>query len=197
MGMLSKYNATIITPQKEIIKFLRNKYGESLSRQHIDVIDMSLLGESDKEALRKLKISFANKGRKPWNVGKQHRPDTIRRIKERTRLAMCRADVRRRWAASWKPKAHSRKTKKKLREIMKQKEKRKLAWMTAWLHKEMNIGMNDFVNLPPRFRDVYKRLFNIKWRIYNIKSLEDRKNLTRSLRKLDLPCCTKRLFELT
>ena len=35
----------------------------------------------------KLKISAANKGRKPWNVGKKHSEETKRKIAERTKAA--------------------------------------------------------------------------------------------------------------
>merc|ERR1712159_250992 len=186
MGMLSKYNATIITPQKEIIKFLRNKYGESLSRKYIDMIDLSLLGEADKEAVRKLKISFANKGRKPWNVGRQHRPDTVQRIKEKTRLAMCRSEVRKRWEAGWKPKSHSQETKEKLRTIMKQRQGEKTILMAKWLNKEMGIDLNDFSCLPPRFRTVYKRAFNLKWRIHKTKSSEEEEKLVKLLHEVNV-----------
>jgi hypothetical protein len=163
------------------VRFLRDKYGESLSRKDIDIIDPSLLGEIDKEALRKLKISFANKGRKPWNVGRQHRPDTVQRIKEKTRQAMCRFDVRKRWEAGWKPKSHTEKTKEKLRVIMKQRQKEKTACMTKWLNKEMGIDLNDYMCLPPRFRYAYKRLFNLKWRTYKAMSSEKKSELKEAL----------------
>ncbi|XP_057770455.1 uncharacterized protein LOC130990238 [Salvia miltiorrhiza] len=42
----------------------------------------------DREKLRRMRISKANKGNTPWNKGKKHSPETLRRIKERTRLAM-------------------------------------------------------------------------------------------------------------
>merc|ERR1712224_1162815 len=133
------------------------------------------------EDLRKLKISFANKGRKPWNVGRQHRPDTLQRIKEKTRLAMCRFEVRKRWEAGWKPKSHSQETKEKLRNIMKQKQNEKTVWMKNWLNKEIGIEMSDYMCLPPRFRSAYKRMFNLKWRIHKAKSFEEKTKLVRAL----------------
>ncbi|XP_047957991.1 uncharacterized protein LOC125203642 [Salvia hispanica] len=42
----------------------------------------------ERERLRRMRISKANKGNTPWNKGKKHSPETLRRIKERTRLAM-------------------------------------------------------------------------------------------------------------
>ena len=36
----------------------------------------------------KAKISAANKGKKPWNAGKQHSEETKRRIAEKTKEAM-------------------------------------------------------------------------------------------------------------
>ncbi|KAL1551818.1 hypothetical protein AAHA92_19614 [Salvia divinorum] len=42
----------------------------------------------ESERLRRMRISKANKGNTPWNKGKKHSPETLRRIKERTRLAM-------------------------------------------------------------------------------------------------------------
>ncbi|KAK4410459.1 hypothetical protein Sango_0118900 [Sesamum angolense] len=42
----------------------------------------------DRERLRRMRISKANKGNTPWNKGRKHSPETLQRIKERTRLAM-------------------------------------------------------------------------------------------------------------
>lgn len=44
--------------------------------------------EGIKESERRRKIGLANKGRVPWNKGKRHSPDTVARIRERTRQAM-------------------------------------------------------------------------------------------------------------
>uniref|UniRef100_A0A7N0T2U3 Nuclease associated modular domain-containing protein n=1 Tax=Kalanchoe fedtschenkoi TaxID=63787 RepID=A0A7N0T2U3_KALFE len=41
-----------------------------------------------KERLRRERISKANKGNSPWNKGRKHSPETIQKIRERTRLAM-------------------------------------------------------------------------------------------------------------
>ncbi|KAH7675402.1 GHMP kinase C-terminal domain-containing protein [Dioscorea alata] len=42
----------------------------------------------DMERLRRRKISEANKGKVPWNKGRKHSAETIRRIRERTKIAM-------------------------------------------------------------------------------------------------------------
>lgn len=42
----------------------------------------------ENEKLRRLRISKANKGNTPWNKGRKHSPETLQKIKERTRLAM-------------------------------------------------------------------------------------------------------------
>ncbi|KAK1694216.1 hypothetical protein QYE76_010913 [Lolium multiflorum] len=42
----------------------------------------------EREKMRRLRISQANKGNTPWNKGRKHSPETLQRIRERTRLAM-------------------------------------------------------------------------------------------------------------
>ncbi|PIN21247.1 hypothetical protein CDL12_06037 [Handroanthus impetiginosus] len=48
----------------------------------------------EREKLRRMRISKANKGCTPWNKGRKHSPETLKRIKERTRLAMQDPKVR-------------------------------------------------------------------------------------------------------
>ncbi|KAI5679519.1 hypothetical protein M9H77_00746 [Catharanthus roseus] len=43
---------------------------------------------NEREKLRRMRISKANKGNIPWNKGRKHTPETLQRIRERTRLAM-------------------------------------------------------------------------------------------------------------
>ncbi|XP_030971124.1 uncharacterized protein LOC115991516 isoform X2 [Quercus lobata] len=50
------------------------------------VEDSNELGE--RERLRRMRISKANKGNTPWNKGRKHSAETLQRIKERTKLAM-------------------------------------------------------------------------------------------------------------
>ncbi|KAK7338194.1 hypothetical protein VNO77_18796 [Canavalia gladiata] len=42
----------------------------------------------EREKLRRMKISKANKGNTPWNKGRKHSPETLQKIKERTKMAM-------------------------------------------------------------------------------------------------------------
>ncbi|OEL36277.1 hypothetical protein BAE44_0002704 [Dichanthelium oligosanthes] len=42
----------------------------------------------ERERLRRMRISRANKGNTPWNKGRKHSPETLQRIRERTRIAM-------------------------------------------------------------------------------------------------------------
>lgn len=43
---------------------------------------------ANREKLRRMRISKANKGNIPWNKGRKHSPETLQRIRERTRIAM-------------------------------------------------------------------------------------------------------------
>ncbi|KAJ1389509.1 Nuclease associated modular domain 3 [Sesbania bispinosa] len=42
----------------------------------------------DREKLRRMRISKANRGNAPWNKGRKHSAETLRKIKERIRLVM-------------------------------------------------------------------------------------------------------------
>ncbi|CAD6261750.1 unnamed protein product [Miscanthus lutarioriparius] len=48
----------------------------------------------ERERLRRTRISLANKGNTPWNKGRKHSPETLQRIRERTRIAMQDPKVR-------------------------------------------------------------------------------------------------------
>ncbi|RCV45017.1 hypothetical protein SETIT_9G420000v2 [Setaria italica] len=59
-----------------------------------DAVGIELLTEEqqedvdERERLRRMRISQANKGNTPWNKGRKHSPETLQRIRERTRIAM-------------------------------------------------------------------------------------------------------------
>ncbi|CAM8906644.1 unnamed protein product [Rhodiola kirilowii] len=60
--------------------------GFEVNRVQFSCEDSEELDEPEK--LRRMRISKANKGNLPWNKGRKHSAETLRRIKERTRLAM-------------------------------------------------------------------------------------------------------------
>ncbi|MEW5298675.1 MAG: hypothetical protein WDW38_000581 [Sanguina aurantia] len=47
----------------------------------------------ERELMRRKRISDANSGKTPWNKGRKHSPETIAKIKERTKEAMNRPEV--------------------------------------------------------------------------------------------------------
>eukprot|EP00898_Chlorokybus_atmophyticus_P001367 jgi/Chlat1/2230/Chrsp17S02556 len=47
-----------------------------------------------KERLRRQRIASANRGKMPWNIGKKHSEETKARIRERTKIAMQRPEIR-------------------------------------------------------------------------------------------------------
>lgn len=81
--------ATMVQPPP---KFNNNHLEEPLNphpiilhRNHYDDEEPPL---DESEKLRRFRISKANKGNTPWNKGRKHSPETLQKIKERTRLAM-------------------------------------------------------------------------------------------------------------
>ncbi|KAL2345980.1 hypothetical protein Fmac_007265 [Flemingia macrophylla] len=62
------------------------------AKPHLDFLlqfpDQETHPPDDREQLRRMRISKANKGNTPWNKGRKHSPETLQKIKERTRLAM-------------------------------------------------------------------------------------------------------------
>ncbi|KAL1313396.1 hypothetical protein HN51_039954 [Arachis hypogaea] len=55
---------------------------------HLDSCDEESQELDEREKLRRMRISKANKGNTPWNKGRKHSPETLLKIRERTRLAM-------------------------------------------------------------------------------------------------------------
>lgn len=89
---LVKAVATAATIIEQPPKFNNNHLEEPLNphpfmlHHHYDDDDERPLDESEK--LRRLRISKANKGNTPWNKGRKHSPETLQKIRERTRIAM-------------------------------------------------------------------------------------------------------------
>jgi len=90
-------------------------YSESSSPREQDDVP-------DKELNRRLKISAANKGRVPWNKGREH-PEAVRaKIRQRTFEAMQRPDVRARMAhANQRRPPHRDDVKDKIRTVLRQR----------------------------------------------------------------------------
>uniref|UniRef100_A0A251TRH5 Nuclease associated modular domain-containing protein n=1 Tax=Helianthus annuus TaxID=4232 RepID=A0A251TRH5_HELAN len=67
---------------------------ETDNAQQVPAIEPKSSIEDDKELLRRKRISKANKGKEAWNKGVKHSPETRQKIRERTRLAMRRPQVK-------------------------------------------------------------------------------------------------------
>ncbi|URE43560.1 hypothetical protein MUK42_14846 [Musa troglodytarum] len=102
-------------------KFLVSASSENTD-EHIDNLPYSSISDSkmlqssteentpeidEREKLRRMRISKANKGNVPWNKGRKHSAETLQRIRERTRLAMqdpkvmsCQGEVGKLWTCS-------------------------------------------------------------------------------------------------
>lgn len=79
---------------------------------------------SDKERERRKKISVANKGKVPWNKGKNMSDEVKARISKRTFEAMQRPDVKARMKkANANRQPHSEEVRKKIREVLRERAK--------------------------------------------------------------------------
>ncbi|BDA41294.1 hypothetical protein COCOBI_02-0740 [Coccomyxa sp. Obi] len=90
----------------------RSKEGMNLAmRSRKEVLRQLRTGEEgglpEAERLRRLRISAANKGRVPWNVGRKHSPETIEKIRQGTTKAMQDPTVRQKLVVSHEPKMHT------------------------------------------------------------------------------------------
>ncbi|XP_056176463.1 uncharacterized protein LOC115683707 isoform X3 [Syzygium oleosum] len=62
--------------------------GSSSSGARLEPSEDDGMELDEREKLRRMRISKANKGNTPWNKGRKHSAETLQRIRERTRLAM-------------------------------------------------------------------------------------------------------------
>ncbi|GAX78194.1 hypothetical protein CEUSTIGMA_g5636.t1 [Chlamydomonas eustigma] len=81
----------------------------------------------EKEIERRRKISEANSGRKPWNTGRKHSPETIAKIRAKTAEAMQRPEVVEKFKAAVQNRGqkHSEETKAKIGSRIKAAQERK------------------------------------------------------------------------
>ncbi|XP_051119565.1 uncharacterized protein LOC127243530 [Andrographis paniculata] len=94
-GLMVKAVATFEIAKKEGVKGYRNflRMDMDSGSSNGPAFEMESSSKDSKEVnerekLRRKRISKANKGNTPWNKGRKHSPETLQRIKERTRLAM-------------------------------------------------------------------------------------------------------------
>ncbi|KAF5189661.1 histone-lysine N-methyltransferase, H3 lysine-79 specific-like protein [Thalictrum thalictroides] len=82
--------------------------------RHVYTVDyVENLGvEGDKETERRRKISLANKGKVPWNLGRKHSAETRELIKQRTKEALKDPKVRKKMSSGHHP--HSEEVKAKI-----------------------------------------------------------------------------------
>merc|ERR1719420_457789 len=69
----------------------------------------------EREAARRKRISDANRGKVPWNKGRKHRPETLERIRQRTRAALQQPKVREKLRKAAAGRRHGAGTKAKIR----------------------------------------------------------------------------------
>ncbi|KAJ4896763.1 Uncharacterized protein Rs2_23557 [Raphanus sativus] len=69
---------------------LETKYPAQKGHEQSCSLSASDDGEEveERERLRRMRISKANRGNTPWNKGRKHSPETLQKIRERTKIAM-------------------------------------------------------------------------------------------------------------
>ncbi|XP_050380824.1 uncharacterized protein LOC126798045 [Argentina anserina] len=79
---------TLVHNENGHMSYDSSKLNKDLSPVQLESSSDDSSEMDEKEKLRRMRISKANKGNTPWNKGRKHSPETLRLIKERTRLAM-------------------------------------------------------------------------------------------------------------
>ncbi|KAK3030280.1 hypothetical protein RJ639_039863, partial [Escallonia herrerae] len=82
--------------------------------------------EDHKENQRRRKIGLANKGKVPWNKGIKHSAETRERIRQRTKEALRDPKVRKKMSEC--PRAHSKRTKARIRSSLRWLWDERLKW---------------------------------------------------------------------
>ncbi|KAG0448310.1 hypothetical protein HPP92_027909 [Vanilla planifolia] len=150
-----------------------NFKGWYLEKQNLD----------DSERLRQMKISNANKGIRPWNRGRKHSPETIQRIRERTRLALLDPKVK--LKLQHLGHAQSDETKRKIAEGLRKlwqrrreaamvQEKCFLEWKNM-IAEASRIGYADDIELQWNSYEVLNEQLRQMW----LESIEKRKSMQR------------------
>ncbi|VVB00299.1 unnamed protein product [Arabis nemorensis] len=76
--LATKYPAQKVNEQSYI---LSSRANGDRNGEEVEQVD-------DRERLRRMRISKANRGNTPWNKGRKHSPETLQKIRERTKIAM-------------------------------------------------------------------------------------------------------------
>lgn len=137
----------------------------------------------ERETLRRMRISKANKGNIPWNKGRKHSPETLQRIRERTKLAMQDPKVKMKLMNLGH--AQSDETKKKIAAGVRQGWKRRrgiLMVQESCLHEWQNIiaesskkGCSGEIELQWDSHKIMDEQLKQDW----IESIEKRKSMPR------------------
>lgn len=124
---------------------------------------------SEKEISRRMKISAANKGKVPWNKGKNMSEEVKARISQRTYEAMQRPDVKERMKKANEHRApHSEEVRDKIRKVLRERaaSARKIirvqADMIVESMKRSSVVEEQVISESPKAADVIGRL---AWRV--------------------------------
>lgn len=131
------------TIPKSTLSFSADAEHHNVEQDSFDYLNnVDSLKSLDKERMRRMRIGLANKGRVPWNKGRQHTAETRERISMRTLEALKDPKVRKKMAEH--PRCHSDQIKEKisysLRRAWEERLKSKRAGEQFFLLWEQNIA---------------------------------------------------------
>ncbi|XP_010542348.1 PREDICTED: uncharacterized protein LOC104815594 [Tarenaya hassleriana] len=93
------------------------------SNQNGNTVDEDVEQVDERERLRRMRISKANRGNTPWNKGRKHSPETLQKIRERTKIAMQNPKIKMKLASLGR--AQSKETRLKIGEGVRQRWERR------------------------------------------------------------------------